>query len=67
MGLIGKISNEISAEDSRSRARERDLLNSMIELLQENAENLSKENMSFKQRKLAIKQNIVMTGRNQGE
>ena len=59
MGAVAAVANKIEEEGKNGRKRERELMKSMVELLDENVENISSANQGFKERKVAIARKVM--------
>ena len=60
MGSVARVANKVEDELNIGRRRERDLMTSMVELLDENVEQIEGGVESFRQRKIAVAQRAMM-------
>ncbi|GMH87317.1 hypothetical protein TL16_g10815 [Triparma laevis f. inornata] len=60
MSSVALVANKIEDEVNLGRHRERDLMHSMVELLDENVENIEGGVQGFRERKIAVAQRVML-------
>ncbi|GMH87367.1 hypothetical protein TrST_g11877 [Triparma strigata] len=60
MSSVAAVANKIEDEVNLGRIRERDLMHSMVELLDENVENIEGGVQGFRERKIAVAQRVML-------